>query len=366
MPKRRFARLDATGAARYIVLMIRQIEWGRWSVGVRIAAIVCALLLGLGTAAAAESSTPAQLDADLDQMLAWFTGRFDSFAQAREDEENEVEEPHGRIHSIFAPVDLPAIGEHVFYVEQYSDGDPTKIYRQRLYRFEINAEHGDVELVIFALPDPAAAVGAHQDPAKLAGLTIDNLKAYPGCEVHWTRHGRDTADDRFEGIVPKGACVVTSSRSGRTLIIMDDLRLDAEGIWIQDRAVDPDGEWVYGHRGGIPHKLKRVHWYDCWAAAPKGEGPDAEWDLWRPIALHNQGGRYAMTPSAGGEARYTAELFQATYQGERSVEVLELAIREAGKVRSIAYAWADPSSPRVGINLRYLQIGCTLDPERRW
>ncbi len=51
-----------------------------------------------------------------------------------EDKDGEVEEPHSRIHSIFAPVDFPSLVEHVFYVEQFADGDPSQIYRQRLYR----------------------------------------------------------------------------------------------------------------------------------------------------------------------------------------------------------------------------------------
>ncbi len=339
-------------------------------------ASVSAVLGGLLLATALPvQAAQTELEQDLEQMLAWFGGRFDNHEQARGDEQDEVEEPHGRIHSIFAPVELPSVGEHIFYVQQYSDGDPTQIYRQRLYSFRINLEHAGVELVIYAPPDPAAVVDAHLDPTKLAGLTLENLRSYPGCEVHWTRHGRGTEDDHFTGVVPKGACQVKSTRSGRTLIIMDDLRLDAEQIWIQDRAVDPDGEWVYGHKGGVPHKLHRVRWFDCWAAAPKeGDDEGDDWDLWRPIHLHDQGGEYPLVPpnddaelaQKADRTRYTVKLFQPTYRGERSVPVVELAIYEAGQERSIAYSWADPSSSRIGINLRKLQVGCTLDPDRLW
>ena len=139
-------------------------------------------------------------------MLEWFSGRFDNYWQARSDEAQEVEEPHGRIHSIFAPVDLPAVGQNVFYVQQYSGGDPEKIYRQRLYDFKVDEEEGAIVLVIYAVPDAAAVKDAHLDASKLAGLKKADLKSYPGCEVYWRRRG-----DHFTGVTKKGACRVESS-----------------------------------------------------------------------------------------------------------------------------------------------------------
>ncbi|MEM7351758.1 MAG: chromophore lyase CpcT/CpeT [Acidobacteriota bacterium] len=325
------------------------------------ALVITILLISLGPTPA---SADAQLEGDLEQMMEWFTGRFDNYWQVRLEEgaKEPVEHPHGRIHSIFAPIEMPSLGEHVFYVQQYSDGDPTKIYRQRLYRFGLHEAEQAVELVIYAPPDAKAVVDAHLDPTKLAGLGPDNLKSYPGCEVYWQRQGRGTEDDHFIGFTKENACQVTSSRSGKTLIISDDLRLDAGQIWIQDRAVDTEGNWIYGNKAGIPHKLQKVRFFECYAAAPKGEKPDGttDWNLWRPIEIHDQGGSYPLVPPEAAEAQYTIELFQAVYEGENTVPVLELAVREKGKEKSIAYAWADPKSERIGINLRSIQTGCKL------
>ncbi|MEM7583718.1 MAG: chromophore lyase CpcT/CpeT [Acidobacteriota bacterium] len=312
------------------------------------------------------------LEADLEQMLEWFTGRFDNHWQHRQQisAEEPVEHPHGRIHSIFSRVEWPELSDAVFYVQQYADGDPAKIYRQRIYTFSIDAEEKAVVLTIYAMPDAKAVVDAHLDPSKLAGLTPGDLKSYPGCEVYWHRKGRGTDDDHFIGFTKKDACQVVSSRSGKTLIISDDLRLDAQQIWIQDRATDSEGNWIYGNKAGIPHKLQRVRFFECWAAAPKEQteaqkaaGEKPEWDLWRPIEIHDQGGSYEFVPPGAEEGQHSMELFQATYSGENSVPVLELAIRERDKEKSIAYAWADPSSNRIGINLRFLQTGCTLKSE---
>jgi hypothetical protein len=72
---------------------------------------------------------------EMTQLLSWFTGEFDNFQQYWKEKEDKVVNPHENIHSIFAPMNLPALGEHIFYVKQYIDGDPKKIYRQRMYSF---------------------------------------------------------------------------------------------------------------------------------------------------------------------------------------------------------------------------------------
>jgi len=322
------------------------------------------LLIVILAACAPQTFAASALEEDLAQMMQWFSGRFDNYWQTRQQESSKepVEHPNGRIHSIFAPISMPALGKNVFYVQQYAEGDPSNIYRQRLYSFTTNPKEDAIELVIYAPPDAEAVIDAHLDPSKLDGLSPNDLKSYPGCEVYWQRQNRGIDDDHFIGFTKDGACKVISSRSGKTLLISDTLRLDAKQIWIQDRAEDTEGNWIYGNRANIPHKLQRTRFFECWAAAPKGKKEDGsdDWDLWRPIEIHDQGGSYSMVPPNAEEGRYTIELFQAVYEGEKTAPVLELAIRERGKEKSIAYAWADPESERIGINLRTMQTGCKL------
>jgi hypothetical protein len=98
------------------------------------------------------------LDKDMSTLLQWFPGRYDNDLQVYFDGELNTpqENRNNRIHSIFSPVTLPAFGPNVFYVEQYADGDPTKIYRQRIYRFSPDYTENAVKLEIFA-PSPEQA-----------------------------------------------------------------------------------------------------------------------------------------------------------------------------------------------------------------
>ena len=44
----------------------------------------------------------------------------------------------------------------------------------------------------------------------------------------------------------------------------------------------------------------------------------------------------------------------------KDLEVLKLAIYEVGVNKAIMYAWGSPGSKNIGINLRWFQVGLTL------
>ena len=314
----------------------------------RLATLLAALLVIAGPAATAT------LDDDLVEMMSWFSGEFDNHLQVLEEKESPPEQPHEWIHSIFQPVTLAAFGEHVFYVEQYLDGDPSKIYRNRLYSFSVNEEVGAIQLTILSFVDSASVVGAHLEPSRLAGLTAADVRTIPGCEVYWKREG----DRRFIGWMPDGACRVQSRQTGRTIIIHDDLVLTPDEIWIADRAVDEEGNHVFGNRAGIPHKLKKSYNFDCWAAIRDQDG-EGWGTVARGLVLHDQGGRALLTTEGDEPTTYRLELEQRVYAGERQVDVLKLALYRGDEEESLTYTWSEPSSSNIGMNLRWMQAGCT-------
>jgi len=292
---------------------------------------------------------------DLRLMMSWFEGRFDNYAQTVEEKETKTEFPHERIHSIFARVNLPNIGENVFYVQQYMDGDETKIYRQRLYVFTPNRKEKAIELKIFTFPDEKAVLNTHLDKAKLNGLTLEKMDSPKGCEVFWR-----LKDNKFEGSMKPNACRVVSKRSGKTLIITDDLFLTKDEIWINDQAKDDQGNYVFGNKANVHHKLKKVKIFEGWTAVLKDgsaemTGQDAPADAWdgqRNLMIHDQGGMVKIND------KFSAELAQLTYKN--GTKVLKLGIVDNASGKTVAYTWANPEAERIGINLRWVQAGFTL------
>lgn len=299
------------------------------------------------------------LEADLAHMLTWFAGEFDNNQQVFVEREQKLPaaEVHEHIHSIFTRVDLPAFGPHVFYVQQYLDADPAKIYRQRLYTFTADAAAGAIVLRILSFPDDKAVVDAHLTPAKLASLTPATMRALPGCEVYWSRQG-----ESFVGRMRDGACRIPSRASGKTITVMDDLKLTANEIWISDRATDEEGKVVFGHPNGVHHKLTRAAAYTCYSTIKKDGAPEEttspeHYFVFRGLQLHDQGQILPLV-TAGVPQRYSVELAELTYASS-GTRVLKLAVYEVGKPRAISYAWAAPGAARIGINLRFLEAGCT-------
>jgi hypothetical protein len=298
---------------------------------------------------------------DFRTFLAWFEGEFDSNEQVAFADELGIpkEAVPERIHSIFRRVDLPAFGEHVFYVEQYLDGDPAKIYRQRLYTFSLDDAEQAIKLVIHIPAEVKALEGAHRDPSKLAGLTPAGARTPPGCEVYWRRRG-----DAFIGAMKPGACRIASQRSGKTIVVSDDLYLDDDEIWIHDRAVDEQGGHVYGNEAGIPNKLRKVGWFACWLSVRREgvvDGDSKAWSFDRDIAVHD-GGELVWVKTDARAARVGLKIRRPVWPSGPNQDSLVLYVHDEAAdepAKAAAYGWADPGAQRLGINLRWMQASCS-------
>jgi len=60
----------------------------------------------------------------------------------------------------------------------------------------------------------------------------------------------------------------------------------------------------------------------------------------------------------GRDTKYTFELSQLRY-GQK-VPVMKLALYEDGKEQAFAYSWAETDSKKIGVNVRWIQVGCSL------
>jgi hypothetical protein len=300
------------------------------------------------------------LDADLRELTTLFTGEFDNFQQVWKEREDKAVEPHEHIHSIFFPVKLPEFGEQVFYVKQYMDGDPRKIYRQRIYAFKKNPQEGAIQLDIFSFAVDSLYDNAHLAPIKLQGLKPAAMQTNTGCAVYWKKNAGEAS---FTGYMKDRACFFPSKRTGKKIYVTDSLRLSADELWIRDEATDQDGNYVFGHKGKIPHKLKRCRFFTGFAVVQKNpQAADSaareQYHTMRNIRLHDQGERLRIVGESGEQTKYTIELSQVLYG--KGLPVIKLAVYEDGNTKAVAYTWANPDAKRLGINLRYMQTGFTL------
>ena len=293
------------------------------------------------------------LDRDFNRFLEWFPGEYDNMEQVYFNENLNIpeEERHGRIHHIFTPVDLPNFPGSTFYIEQYQNNDPTDVYRQRIYSFEPDYEENAIKLTIYIPEDAEALLGAHNDLSKLDGLDPAAFTLYPGCEVYWRYQ-----NGFYHGYMKEGACQVKSKRSGKILVVTDDLQLSPNSLWIRDEAVFEDGSYVYGNKAGIHHKNNRATPFTCWVAPQKKDG---EYDFVNNLTLHDQGG-WIRLPETEEREQMAFRMRNVDWPiGNNRPSRVLYAYRGEDEDKAVSYAWTSPDEPRIGINLRWVQISCT-------
>jgi len=296
------------------------------------------------------------LDRDLALMMTWFEGEFDNNEQVYFEGTLKVgdEEKHERIHSIFKRAELPEIGKNIFYVQQYSDGDPNKVYRQRLYKFTPNYERGVVALEILSYKDAASVRDAHLDMTKLNGLTVADLDTMPeGCTVFWERRA-----NQFVGFMDDGACQIKSKRSGKMLTFDDDLLLTDDQIWIQDRAEDADGNYVYGNKASVAHKLLKQNTFTCWVYAVDEKAKDGG-HFNAGVKISDQGGEHWIDLTGENGKNVGIKMRNVHWPYGRNRNSLVLYAYKDGGDSAVSYVWAEPEAKRIALNLRWMQASCT-------
>lgn len=289
----------------------------------------------------------------------WFTGEFDNHEQHWQDNIDKKDNPdlqvHEHIHHIFAPLSAPALEGKIYYVKQYMDGDPNKVYRQRLYQFLRNEDKGAVQLNIYRFKDEQKYTDAHLKPELFSALTTDEVMTFPGCEVYWTWNGAF-----FDGTMGHNTCAIKSRRSGRMLYFNDTLRLTENEIWIADTAHDADGKRIFGNKAGIPHKNRKVIYFTGWGGnrlGGKAAPADAKWGFTRQYLIHNEGQIVPLVDDKTGEKTgYSVQLAQLTYQNTTD-PILKLGIIDNETGKTVTYIWSDRDNTKTGLNLRWLQTG---------
>ena len=200
----------------------------------------------LFAAVLASHPVPPAHPAELAEMLA---GSWDNAAQI--EAETDPSRPHLHVrHEILAGGDFAGVP---VYAELRLGGPDGEVYRQRVYVISPASGGYDIDMAVYEFAEPEDFAGASGDALDPIGLE-DLIRFDPGCDFRW----RQTAGG-WDGAIEQGACVRTSSRSGRDLIIgaeftiRDDVFTHSESGRYAD-----DGEAVFGPPGGEPNVYDRV------------------------------------------------------------------------------------------------------------
>jgi CpeT protein len=170
------------------------------------------------------------------EMARLLTGRFDSSAQEARDNR------YFGVQLRACPVDAPALGEHVLYVEQAILTAVDEPYRQRIY---VISEDGDaVVSAVRELDAPEQVIGLCDSAIADRNDAVEQRTVTPleGCEVVLL-----PSADGFSGTTRGEACL--NSYSGATYAT-SEVSISETQVKSWDRGYDASGTQVWGAMAG--------------------------------------------------------------------------------------------------------------------
>lgn len=196
-----------------------------------------------------------------DTVMEWWSGSYDNsvqIADLREDgapiwvqgqsDEGQTFGGHLPVHSYYRTVDLPAFGERVIYLEEFTfDDNP---YRQRIYTVSADSESNEARIKLWYFADKTTYAGAWNSLDKLSALSPEDMSPLPdNCDLIVTPMDNGNLAMKM----PRDQCKFGDSIFDYQVILGPDY------FWFRDRIVDANTMRVKMTAGSFTyHKLDRV------------------------------------------------------------------------------------------------------------
>ncbi|XQW83569.1 CpcT/CpeT family chromophore lyase [Thalassotalea piscium] len=304
--------------------------------------------------------------------------KFDQFVQGEFDNYNQVnfqhndyladadipKKKHARLFVRITRINAPKLGQDVYYQEIHDGGKNKPVYRQSIQIVTPNYErnHLIAENYTFKLPEKFTHL-AENENAK--NLDLNDLKPVgENCHSEYRLVG-----DSFIGGIDRSQCKVSSKKFGYLNLSTQQV-FTQDAFWHLEEGFLPSGKMLFGREDDIPHKLKRVKNFTCWAAFKNDkqtENGEPEWDFFKDITIHDQGGIAEFTTTGKVPKHYILRLKQTVFPAGNRPSVFEMFIHEKSEdlqlpeTEALAYTWTNIGATRLGINLRWMQSSCSLN-----
>jgi len=294
----------------------------------------------IGATPPAAAPAPA---ADRDALAQLWTGIYDITEElvASEARGSPLEPLTTRVQIHVRRLNVPWLGTHILYVEEYPYDEPMELRRRVLLSIDPElAADGSLRVRQYTRKADTGSPGA---------LTSSDVESVPGCDIFLKHEGA-----QFRGGTRGRKCLDTGGAEQRWLdyrvVIGDGL------FWYRKRSLNISGDDVAEEIAGFPHaELDEARLFSCgisWAAKDK--------ERRRPIDsvdLHDRGGRARFRTPDGRELQL--ELHGRDWPLSEGRESLVLILTD-GKSDSeaIASSWTSLGAARVGIDIGWLVIDC--------
>ncbi|MFN4147505.1 MAG: CpcT/CpeT family chromophore lyase [Runella sp.] len=147
------------------------------------------------------------------------------------------------------PVNLPFLGEHIFYVK-YTKGDGS-LYRQRLYSFSFTPATQTITSHSMGFIKDSDWIDFYQKTELVNQLSMNHLKPSLGCADLWVKENKAF-------VARMDSCVFKSDRRGKDIFIYSRMRVSADGMATTEAGKDETGKTLFGKLDSYALQLRRI------------------------------------------------------------------------------------------------------------
>jgi hypothetical protein len=258
-----------------------------------------------------------------------------------------------RVRTLVTPVQIPWLGSHALYLEEFPHDEPQDLRRQLLIQLApAGTGAHEIRARLFTFVNPGDWAELAQRPQLKARLKPEDLQSLEGCDLLLIRQGQ-----QFEGGTAGSGCLTAGGAD-----YIDYQLVVGEGLyWYRRRLIRvSDGmlkEEVIGFNWFELHEARlftcRIDW------SPTGDARDLKPLL--KMDLHDKGGHGDFVLPDGRRLELTLHSQDWPFAAEH--DALVLLVGEPGQGVPLAAAWAVVDQTSVALSLGWLRARCgSLEP----
>ncbi len=297
-------------------------------------------------------------------MAELLPGHYDNANQHYFDQRRKLaaDDQHVRMSTTIRRIDAPAFGRYAYL---WINEVQTPNGPQRSWRIaSLQAGPASDEVTM----QHHLRMQGEITETEFATLTPAQLRRTEGCDYLFKRRA-----DHFRGVQAPGRCEF--DWEGQRVRTDNEISIAKSSLWLHDHKwVIKTGRRITGVASGEPYWLERSRDFHCYADIPGvGGGRDIPFKRYDNITLHDKGGMYWFKSDEATPRELGLQLRAVTwhvlneandYFNRNSMVLSVLEKLADGSVKEHAYAFTDPQTERIALNLKWILANCAITPRQ--
>jgi hypothetical protein len=303
---------------------------------------------------------------DLRHFLGWLAGEYDNNEQVWQQKQEAgktatgiPENPFPHVHQLISAIDAPTLGSDVYMLQTRN----ASVSMQSLMRFSWDSKSSSIRQENLEFVDESKYAKLAQDSVLAGTLSNKQVKLLSGCDVYWRFQPKA---QNYTASLQGDTCKRAQGK-GKNVSVRQSMSLSETEFSTSESTVDAKGSRLSGRADGVPLRKRKVRYFTGWAyvnrSGKAARESDTKFSFQKDIVIHNEGQRVPLLFDDGKPTGYSIELAQLTYQ-ETKTPILKLALIDNATDTSATYVWSSTDASKIGMNLKWLQVGLTEKPER--